>query len=355
MRYEQVSLVSLVLHEVVQKLPGHLEPVLSDTPSNLKPDQSLFIQSRIRGTLAGYARPVVEESGLSKAPDLVRSYFAGDEDLVQVSRILAQHLQQCQPKISPSGIFIAAEATIEGSSALVLAKLEHERGVRANQTALPDGRKTFIVELLRDLLFTTGSKIFKVAVFPAPVPRASGISGWVVDNQSAGPHVAQYFMSTFLGCQLAEQSDVLTDRFHMGAQRWINGLANSEKKGRYEIALISELQSQQRFLSVDSFAKNHLDVADRDDFVAGLAGSGVASRPFEKDLRLVQPHLKNVRFDMDSGVVLIAPPSALEQGVVVVADNSDETSTITVTDRIQRLSSQGKSSKPQAPGHDVEG
>jgi len=233
--------------------------------------------------------------------------------------------------------------------------LEHERGVRANQTSLADGRTTFIVELLRDLLFTTGSKIFKVAVFPAPVSDGGGITGWLVDNQTSGPHVAQYFMSTFLGCRLAERSDVLTDRFHSGAQLWINGLADSEKKGRYEIALISELQNQQTILSVDTFAKNHLDVDDRDDFVAGLAGSGVSNKPFEKDLRLVQPHLKNVRFDMDSGVVLIAPPSALEQGVVVVADNADDTSTITVTDRIQRLSSQGKSGKAQASGHDNEG
>lgn len=199
---------------------------------------------------------------------------------------MANLLQAVQHSISPGGIFLYGAGTLDGLPALIIAKLEHEQGVRARQTILPGGETVFDVKLLRDLLFTTGSKVYKVALFSDADVNDANVKGVVVDKQAVGSSVASYYLSQFLGCKLAERPDVLTERFHDAAQSWINDVPEPEKRGRYEVALLSELQSNRSTVSVDRFASNHLDLLDRDDFRNNMHAS-VPLREFDKDVTLI--------------------------------------------------------------------
>lgn len=265
MEYTRVSLLKAALHEIVKSQPGHEDQVLSDAETELEPKQLRYIETRVRGALAGYARPMMESEGLSETSDHLREYFQNDALFVSVSRALATKLQGVQPRISPPGIFLFASASIGQAPAVVIAKLEHENGVRANRRRLADGRTTYIVQLLNDLLFTSASRIFKVGVFPA-VTVGESVYGWVVDNQALGANVAHYFMSQFLGLELAIRPDVQTQRFFDLAEGWINSVQDPSKRANYQIALLAEMQSPKTSTSVTNFAEQFLELDDRDSF-----------------------------------------------------------------------------------------
>jgi len=166
----------------------------------------------------------------------------------------------------------------------------------------------------------------------------------LADNQIGGSSVAQYFLSEFLGCKLSERPEVLTERFLLAAHQWINKSDDAEKKGRYTVALLSELQSNSPKLSTNDFASRHLDINDRDDFANDMFGTGVPRRQFTKDTKLVASRIRSLRVDTKSGVMVVAPPEALENGVMTISDNeADEKSqsTIVIVDELSGFSGRG--------------
>jgi hypothetical protein len=347
MQYAGLAIKSVVMHQIVRKSSASdASPVLSDVAAPLDDANRAFIQEQIRKTLGSYARPIVEDEGTSPVPEVVRGYLANPEtDPLVLSQELAKRLQDVQHTMSPGGIFVVAEASLDGMRAMLIAKLEHEQGVRASPTQLADGHTTFGIELLKDLLFTTGSKVFKVALFVAEKSSQNALSGVVVDRQMAGSSVAHFFLSTFLGCKFAERADLLTQRFHDGAQSWINGIKDPEKRGRYEVALLSELQSNHAVLSVNRFAQGHLDVEDRDDFVHGMQGTAVPLRDFDKDVALIKSKISRLKLETEAGITVLAPPESVEDGTVLIEANADETTTVTVRDRVTKMSGHSAQSK----------
>lgn len=342
--------VALVINELVlHGVPGYgsltRDVELSDQPSELNDGQRQYIQGRLRGALARRARPIIDESG-QPLPAAIRRIFDDPASLVPVSREIAELLVQVQPKISPAGIVVVAHATLDGTQAVVVAKLEHELGVRAQQTTLPNGDKTFDVELIKDLLFTQQSQVFKVAVFTLPQDDEP-LTGQMVDNQASNYGVAQFFLHEFLGCVLAERSDILTEGFYAATEKWINKLADAGKRARYTVALISEMQSQGQDLSTGAFAVRSLDLEDRDDFEAFVQAQGTPSRAFDKDTALVANRLNQVRMDTVSGVAVIAQADSYEDGTVTVSAEESGVARITVVDKIRHVSGRGRMERVQ--------
>lgn len=347
MQYATLIIEFVIMHQILRKSTPETQPVLSDVPTPMSEDDRKYVQLRIRKALGTFARPVIEDTDTSSVPKDVRAYLNGPpEALLEVSQALAKRLQEKQPTVSPGGIFVAASASLDGARALLIAKLEHEQGVRAHPKRLEDGSTTFDIELLTDLLFTTGSKVFKVALFTSPDKPEEALTGVVADRQMSGSSVAQFFLVDFLGCKLAEKADLLTERFHNQAQSWINAVKDAEKKGRYEVALLGELQSNRTVLSVGRFAGDHLDVDDRDDFAAAMTGASVPSgRPFQKDVSLIKSRISRLKLETAAGVTVLAPAASIDDGIVSIENNADETATVVVRDRVTKFSGHGALSK----------
>ncbi|WP_224278495.1 nucleoid-associated protein [Nocardioides lacusdianchii] len=331
----------LILHGIKKaSRQEDVEPDLSQAESELSEAIRAFLQQQVRGSLK-YGREIVEEPGLSDLPTQVRAYWAGQETLLECSTLLARNLQRNQPAVSPEGLLMVADATVDNKQRVfVVAKLEHEKGAQAKREENAQGKLIFSMQFLDDLIFTTGSRVYKIGFFPVPDDPAGPLAGLVVDRQAQGHNVARYFRESYLGCAWKERPELVTERFMDTVQKWINSLEEPEKRARYTVDLISELQSPDTGLSISSFASAHLDVADRDPFERA-AREVLPSAEIPKDLTLVQSRINNVRMDTASGIVVIAPPEPMRDGTLTVESDQGGKSVITIHDQISGTGGSG--------------
>ncbi|MEO3798231.1 nucleoid-associated protein [Nonomuraea sp. B10E15] len=333
----------VILHQISQKGGESTEAILSHRPTPLSERDKLYVERRMKDALNRRARLVEEEAGVSEVPEIIRKHLSDQHaDLVKQSQALARKLQATQPAISSPGILIVADVEVSGCPAIVIAKVEHEEGIRAQEITTDQGQTTFTVEFLRDLLFTSASKVYKVALFSSADVNDTNFRGMVADSQAAGSEIARYFLNTYLGCRLVERPEVVTQRFYEGAQRWINSLKDSEKKTAYLVALLSEMRSNKTTLSVDSFAQDHLLVEDRDAFRSQMQSESVPLRQIDKSIDLVRANLRKVRIDTKGDVLIMAPPDALDDGRITIYDRPEGGTEIRVLDEFKKISGSGK-------------
>lgn len=322
---------SVVLHGIVKSIAGGgAAPELSDVESAVTDRIRGFLQEQIQSSLK-WGRDIVEEPGMSSLPAQVRAFWNGESSLLACSRNLAVHLQDTQPSQSPEGLLMVADARAGKQRVFVIAKLEHERGAQAHREPDSAGNMVYNMRFLDDLFFTTGSKVFKIGYFPLGDDPTANLSGLVVDRQAQAHHVARYFRERYLGCVWKEKPELVTERFYNAVQAWIDTVPDSEKRARYQVGLLSELQSQETGLSVSGFANRHLDQEDRDPFERE-AHKVLPFREFTKAIDFVRSKILNVQLDTDTGVLVIAPPERLQDETVVVgADNIEIRGQVTKT------------------------
>lgn len=337
------AIKEVILHQISQKGGELAVPILSHKPTPLSDQDKLYVERRIKGALARKSRLIEEEPDVSNVPAIIRRHLNGqDADLIKNSQELARKLQLTQPPISSPGILIVANAETGGVPALLVAKVEHEEGIRAREVTTTEGQTTFSVEFLRDLLFTTAGKVYKVAFFSSADSQDNSLRGVVADSQAIGTGIAQYFLSAYLGCKLAERPEVITKKFHDGAQKWINSIEDSEKKTRYLVALLSEMQSNRPTLSVDIFAQEHLAPEDRDEFRSRMQNESVPLRQIDKSIELVKANIRKVKIETKSDVLVLAPPDALDDGTVTIVNSPEGGSEIHIRDEFRKVSGFGK-------------
>lgn len=339
-----VTVDQVIMHRVPRARRGadDAEPIeLSEAPIELREQDKGYLQLRLRDTLGGYARPVQEDTDEdSPTPDLVRALLGGSGgDLVTASQTIATRLREVQPGISPDGLVMVVLGEIDDEPCIVIAKVEHEQGMRVEQTTNEAGLRTYRAEFLRDLIFGQGTKVFKVGIFARSGVAGSLLTGHVVDSQQNANGVADFFLGKVLGCTFVERADVLTERFFTAAQRWVNrSVKDPERAANYEIALLAEMQSGARRLSVRRFASQHLAADDQDGFVAVMTEASVPTREFAKDVALVAPKIRRMKVQTRRNATVLVPPDMYEDGSFAIAKTDTEVSEITLRDEVRSVS-----------------
>lgn len=317
----------------------------SEAPIELTAVDKGFIQLRLREALAGRARPVIEddEAG-SSSPNLIRGLLGvGTGNLVADSATLARGLHERQKWVSPIGLVMVITGKLDGERCLVIAKMEHEEGMRVQPTSTVDGKRTYKAEYLKDLILGEGTQVFKVGVFKKSGAQAGmKLAGEVVDAQQAGAGVAAYFVE-YLGCMFTQRADVLTEKFFKETQRFISKAAKDdpEKTAEYEIALLSEMQSGAKRLVPETFAQVHLRKEDRDEYLGRMLSSGLPLKGFEKDIDLVRSTIRRMKVQTLRGATMLVPPDMYEDGALTVEELDDGLSAVTITDHITGMTGAG--------------
>ncbi len=317
----------IIIHEVPRRVRGQEGeqpmPTLSEVESPLDIESRNYFREKIVGCLTTVRSDVVHDpSASSPIPPLVLDGLGPKErDFVTASQEMARHLYECQTGSNPGGLLAVIEGTIGEQAAFVIMKLEKEAGVRIIQDE-QEGKRTFNVEHVRDLMFTEKTKVFKVGLFVQDGDDLSTLTGMVADNQisqHSTTGVAHFFLRQFLGFVLREAPQVTTGKFYDATQVFINNaVSDASTKARYQIALLAEASADTATLDPWSFANRGLERQDRQRYIEHLQEAGVPTQSFQKDITLIAPRLKRMQLSFDSGVVVLSPPGAYDAELRVV-------------------------------------
>jgi hypothetical protein len=294
---------TLIVHDVPKRnADGTGGPItFSDVPSELEAELRNFFRERIIRTLRRHAFQVARDPGEeSPVRQHIADVIADENNIVSASQDAARHLHASQTGVNPPGLLVVCRGTIDGEQCCAILKLEHEEAIRVHRIER-NGHRTFDVAHLRDLMLGQNTRVFKASIFTTTDGTPDGINGRVSDNQVGfieGGGVASFFLKRFLGCQLKLAPEVSTREFFEASQEWINTLADPVKRGRYEVALISQMNDQAATVVPSSFADQHLDAGDRASYRAHLSERGTPTTRFGKDTALIKARIKqmSIRF-----------------------------------------------------------
>jgi hypothetical protein len=325
---------------------------LSDIPTHLTPTSRAFMQERLLDSLRTHVRPVVEEPGHgSKVPELLKKYLSGSstKPIVGPSRLLAQYLDAAQaPTSASAGLLMVMDVKVGTERGILLAKAEAQRGARAGYEQI-NGKWTFNVEYLKDLVFTQHSRVYKVGLFFGGDVKKGVLAGEAVDRQKQGFGLSEYWLTAYLGCRFLEAPEVLTERFLDVATNWINvDIKDPAKKASYDAALLTELRSAKTEVRPNEFIALYVESEDRDLLRSRLIEGNVPAGAFPKSTLTIANRLKRIRIEMAGGTTIDIPPANLDDGTVdVTRDTEDDAKTLVrVLDELRRVEGTGKFSEP---------
>lgn len=317
-----LTVETVIVHDVPPRpVRGGGQPlVLSGVESPLTQELKNYFREKVIDTLgtAGY-RVLFDSTSPSPIPSLVLDNLGSQTiDFVAMSQEVAQHLYNSQTGVNPAGLLCVLQVSLASESNLAILKLEREAGVRVQQTIL-DGKTTYNLEHLRELMLTEKTRVFKVGLFGQTGSTLDTIVGTVSDNQR-GYHptteVADFFLKRFLGCKLTVAPEITTKRVFQITEAFIaEHVTEPEVKARYEIALLSEMSSESATFGPREFAQRHLRLQDRQPYMERLDEAEIPPQPFDKDTALIQSRLRKIQVDFESGIAVLGDPEIFEDYV----------------------------------------
>src|SRR5205085_660101 len=135
--------------------------------------------------------------------------------LVSESRRIAERLYAVQDSRNSEGILVVARGQIDAGPCVGILKLEHEKGVQAQEEQDHAGHRVFKVVLHEDLVLTQTTRVFKGALFrlaTADGGDGGSLEGLASDLQTEGD-VAGFFLGAFLGSKLVDIPSVATEKY----------------------------------------------------------------------------------------------------------------------------------------------
>jgi 37-kD nucleoid-associated bacterial protein len=306
----------VIIHEV----PRHSRsddgagPILSEIDSPLDAELKSYLKERVIGSLASSQAfdIAIDPMANSPVPQLVIDYTspAGSADFVAISRRMAEHLYDIQTGSNPAGLLAVIDCSIDSFRGLGILKLEREKGARIAQHDV-GGKKTYDIRILRDLILTEKTKVFKVGLFVRLGAPIESLDAAASDHQRGRFHrmeVADFFLKRFLGCKLTEEPEVSTKRFFDVAEDFINQYVDDPiRRARYHNHLVSALTSEKLSVSPRRFAEDYLRASDRQKFLGYLESGHAPTAQFMLETSLVKARLEKVEYRFRDGVSIVTP------------------------------------------------
>ena len=334
----------VIVHEVPARTTKDGGSVVySKVESNLDDELRRYFREKIIQSLnaAGYSVIFLPETS-SPVPELLNAYLQGHtNEFVGMSQDIATHLFQTQTGVNSSGLLCLVEVAVNGTQGIAILKLDKDTAIRI-QPILHQGAPTYDLEHVKNLILSGKTKVFKAAIFLSQTATTHGgvLHGTVSDNQRGyAPlaEVADFFLSRFLGCTLAESPAVTTKKYlHSSENFFSNEVPDPERKTRYETALLAELNNYRVALSPIDFAENNLDPDDRQPYVDWLRNNDVSPQEFAKDTALIKTHLRKIKVNFESGVEVFVPPQTLDEQVTITKMDDGRTE-LRVRDRLLEM------------------
>ena len=339
----RLEIDKLIVHDVPSRRVNSqgASPTLSEIDSPLTPTVRNYIRDKVVGALASNSFPVAfDPTSGSPVPALVMDNLGNQSTpFVEASQALANHLFQSQTGSNPPGLLVVAQTSIGGVNSLALMKLEREAGARV-ASIHHQGKSTFDVQHLSDLMLTDKTRVFKIGLFIQEGTTVESIAGLVSDNQAAQWHksdIADFFLRRFLGCELREEPRVTTRNYLDATEEWINGsVADPVLKSKYGVAVLAEMQRNLSSINPRMFADQNLELDDRQPYISHLRECQVPVTEFPKDNSMIEARLRRISMELESGVVIMAKTDVFEDKVHITEEDSGQ-SRIEIIDRVKGM------------------
>jgi hypothetical protein len=340
MKVHGLEIKDLVIHRVPEPGVGR-GPILSEVSDPQTPAVRAYFEDRLQKVMADRGFDIERDTDLDAvATDCVSEALRDPARLVPASQSLAKRLYEVQDRRSPEGILVVALCQLGERAAVGLLKLEHEKGVQAEEER-EGGKLVFRVVLHEDLMLTRKTAVFKAAVFQFDSGDSPQLQAVASDLQ-VERRLADFFLTDFLGCRLIENPAVRTEHFFEVTESFIRTVEDPERKARYEMGLLTLMHSQAR-KTVDpvAFAEETMDTDDQQPFYEHLRQEEVAEQRFPKDTAEIKGRIKRMAFDFESGIKVMGKPEAIDEHVTVGSERDDGKVEVIVADRLTTVHGRG--------------
>ena len=310
-----VVIKRVIFHDVPQKTKdGAAKPVLSDIQTAVNATQKAHLRTKLTRVLnSSKAYPVqfLSETA-SPVPAATRKLTKAKceaHEFIEASRRLANYLfEQHTGAISP-GLLCVIEAAASGLPALVLMKLERERGAELQLSGEP-GHRTFEMSVLNDLVLTDGTRLFKSAMFIRTGVAEDDFRAAACDNQQnvlSSDDLAKFWMR-FLGCTFLVEPRVATQRFFESALQFLNTAVTDPviKSDIYD-HLQSQLKSQKKTFAPRTFIEEYVPEDYQTPFREHLEIEHIPLTAFTKDLSDIESKLQRRSYQTKKGGMISVP------------------------------------------------
>lgn len=338
---EQLATLTIrrvIFHDVPRIARGaETRPTLADDETEVDATRKGHLKvklTRVIGSKSAYPICFNPESA-SPVPEHIRSFTVRPQNLkafVAMSQQLAGYLFEQQNGAISAGLLCALEVTCDGHPGLVLMKLEREEGARL-ELSERNGKKTFAMSVLDNLVLTDGTRLFKTALFLRTGKRDEDFIATACDSQlsvASSNDMAKFWLR-FLGCRFVIEPRVATQRFYESAIRFINeSVVDPVQKNDLYEHLQSQLKMEKRNFSPRSFIEECVPENYHTPFREHLIGDHISLASFPKDISDIKSRLHRRAYHTPRGAVVSAP--AEEVDLVEVKDDQ-----IIVNDSLLRI------------------
>ena len=311
----QTTIRHVIFHDVPEKShEGSAGPLLSDIETKVDASQKNHLLTKLTRVitstkaypvhfLRNTASPVPRQTRLLTSGGFNRKRF------IDGSRELANYLFEQHTKATSPGLLCVIDAVSGSSSAIVLMKLERERGAQL-ELGGKEGEKTFSMSVLNDLVLTDGTRLFKSAMFIRTGTGDDDFKSQACEGQYhvfSSDDLAKFWMR-FLGCGFVVEPRVATQRFFESTLDFISNVVTEPtvKADIYE-HLQSQMKANTRTFAPHTFVQEYVPEEYQETYREYLQAANIPLAQFRKDVTDIEKSLERKLYKTKKGGVISVP------------------------------------------------
>lgn len=311
---------------IVHDIPKHKihdytrTPIFSQRESVISERLKLFFIESIVKALSKFNSFKICYKPNSESPikDLVNTILSSPEDdFVNKSQEVGQHLFNVQTGSNAAGILFIIKGSIQGNNVCVIMKLERDSGA---QMKLNEETKSFDINEVEDLMLTSKTKVFKIALLFNRDDFGCDYDGDLTDYQQNiryKKEINSFFIDDFLGCRPYEDPKVTTQNFYNLTTAFIDSqISDPIKQALYHQHLNSYLQSNNTMIGPKDFSDSYfMEPLERDEYKAFLQVKNFDYRTFTRDLSLIKTRVEKFVVTFQNGISIVGNKGTFDDSV----------------------------------------
>ena len=332
---------NVIIHEILKQKRGDEKepPIYSEIESDLNNESKKFLKSLLINSIGSKNAHGISfnEDSDSPVPEIIKKILSSDfdsDEFITLSKQMSEHLNNTQSGINSAGFILILHGFNENKKVIGILKLEKQEGAQLKQSQR-DGKNTFEIMNIKDLILSKNTKLFKICVFYKESDDSYG--GTICDNQlGTKGDVADFFLRDFLGCKLNADYAVETKNFFKHSIDFFkNNIEDPLIQNQYKLHLQSYVSSQSRIINTRTFATTYLNTEDRTNYEKYLDEKDVPIKIL-KDIIYIELDLKKHLYEFENGIRIIGTNNDFEENVKLrYLENGDTRAT--VESRLQNI------------------